>query len=300
MKPTTNKVILCCLLILALLATFVTGCKGKEPETTTAPLIPPVYSFVIDFNDFTSEANASPTSGSAASFVQQASFASGSGNSYSSAQYAIGSYQNWGFAAWNVGVWSAIIVVGLAVPVAAFVESFNHTPQQQTDYSWIWSYDVTVGGGVYTAELHGKFIDNGVRWEMYISKQGEYTDFLWYYGESNLPATEGFWILKNNPSDPTDLIRIDWERDLAEGTHEIKYTNIVPGGPENGGYILHGVRATGSYDRFFDLFNKGQDNYTYIEWNSTTKEGRVKDAKHFGDDEWHYWDSNHIDVDITT
>jgi hypothetical protein len=136
-----------------------------------------------------------------------------------------------------------------------------------------------------------------VRWEMYISKQGEYTDFLWYYGESNLPATEGFWILKNKPSDPTDFIRIDWERDLAEGTHDIRYTNIVPGGPENGGYIWHGVTAGERFNHFVELFNKGQNNHTYIAWNSTTKEGRVKDANRFGNNEWHYWDSNHIDVE---
>ncbi len=298
MKQITGKAIVCCLLILALLATFVAGCKS--PETTTAPTIPPASSLVIDFNNFYSGDSVTPTSGSAAPLVQQASFTSGSGDSYSSAPYAIGTKQNWGFAALNVGVWSVIIVVGLAVPVAAFVESFNHVPQQQTDYSWIWSYNVTVGLVVYTAELHGKFINNGVRWEMYISKQGEYTDFQWYYGESNLPATEGFWILKNKPSDPTDLIRIDWERDLAGGTHDIKYTNIVPGGPENGGYIQHGVTAAEPFDRFFDLFNKGQNNHTDIEWSSTTKEGRVKDANHFGDNEWHYWDSNHIDVGSTS
>ncbi len=297
MKPITGKVIVCCLLILALLATFVTGCKGTV-TTTTAPKIPPLSSFVIDTTDlnyFTSAADVTPTSGNAASLVQLASFTGGSGDSYSSPQ-AIGSKQNWQFAAFNVGLWSGIIVVGLAVPVAAFVESFNHVPQQQTDYSWIWSYNVSVLGAVYTAELHGKFIDTGVRWDMYISKQGAYTDFQWYYGESDLPATEGFWILKNNPSDPTDFIRIDWNRDLAEGTHDIKYTNIVPDGPENGGYIWHGVTAAEPFDRFFNLFNKGQNNHTYIEWNSTTKAGRVKDAKHFGDNEWHYWDSNRMDV----
>ncbi len=296
MKPIRGKVIVCCLLILALLATFVTGCKGTETnEPTTAPSIPPLSSFVIDFDDFYSEANVTPTSGNAASLVQLASFTSGGSDSYSSPQYAIGSKQNWQFAAFNVGVWSSIIVVGLAVPVAAFAESFNHIPQQQADYSWIWSYNVSLLGIVYTAELHGKFIDNGVRWDMYISKQGEYADFLWYYGESDLPATEGFWILKHNPSDPTDFIQIDWGRDLAEGTHDIRYTNIVPGGAENGGYIWHGL-TTEPFDRFFNLFNKGQNNHTYIEWNSTTKAGRVKDAKHFGDNEWHYWDSNHMDV----
>ena len=118
-----------------------------------------------------------------------------------------------------------------------------------------------------------------------------------YYGGSNLPATEGYWILKKNPSDPTDLLRIDWQRDLAEGTHDIKYTNIVPGGPENGGYIFHGVTTEEPYDLFCEIYNKGKDNHTYIKWSSITKEGQVKDGSHFGDSGWHCWDSEHLDVE---
>ena len=183
------------------------------------------------------------------------------------------------------------------IPVAAFVESFNHSPEQQPDYSWVWSYDVPVNNVDYTAELHGRFIDNGVRWEMYLSKEGEYSDFPWYYGESDLPATEGFWILKNNPNDPTDLLRIDWHRDIADGTSDISYTNIVPGGPENGGYIRYEVTTDTLHDRKYEIFNKGKDNTTYIEWDSTTLAGGVKDEQHFGDNDWHCWDDEHRDCD---
>ena len=253
----------------------------------------------MDFDDFNADSEASPTSVDTAALVQQADFSIGSDDLYSSGQYAAGSQANWNWAVWNVGVWSLFIAAGRLVPSAAFLESFNHTPQQQPDYSWIWSYKVTAGGDVYSAKLHGKFIDDyngtgsGVRWDMYISKQGEYTDFLWYYGESNLPATEGFWILKNNPTAQTDLVQIDWERDLAEGTYSITYTNIVPDGPENGGYISHGATTGDPYNRFYNIYNKGADNLTEIEWNSATKEGRVKDANHFGNSDWHYWNENH-------
>jgi hypothetical protein len=299
MKTIKNKFTIHCLLILALLASFLTGCRGTESheQPTTPPQIPPISSFVMDFADFNSQGEVSLIPSTRAVTAQQVSFINGSSGSQSSDQYAMGTRKNWGFAALNVGFWSVVVVVGLAIPVAAFVESFDHTPEQQPDYTWIWSYDVTVNDVTYTAELHGKYIDNGVRWDMYISKQNEYTDFQWYYGESDLPATEGFWILKKNPSDPTDLLRIDWKRDLAEGTYDIKYTNIVLGGPENGGYIFHGVTTDELYDRFYEIFNKGKDNYTYIEWDSTTKEGRVKDTRHFNDSEWHCWDADYMDVD---
>jgi hypothetical protein len=206
---------------------------------------------------------------------------------------------NWSFAAVNVGVWSTVLAVGWAVPVAASVESFNHTPVQQTDYSWVWSYSVTVSGAAYTAQLHGKYQTGGVRWDMYITKQNEYSNFHWYYGESDLPATQGYWILANKPSDPTDLLQIDWHRNLADGTKDIKYTNIVPGGAENGGYISYGITSQTPYNHFYEIFNKVKSEHTYIEWNGDTKEGRVKDSLHFGNDQWHYWDASRKNTEST-
>ena len=65
-------------------------------------------------------------------------------------------------------------------------------------------------------------------------------------------------------------------------TGDIKYTNIIPGGAENGGYIYYGTQ-TGDMTRFYDIFNKGQDNLTEIEWNHTDYHGHVKDPNKFGD-----------------
>jgi hypothetical protein len=205
---------------------------------------------------------------------------------------ALGDHANWGFAALNVGFWNLVGFVGLAIPVTAFVESIKQTPIKQPDNSWIWTYSITVQGIAYTAKLNGKYIDSGVRWDMYVSKQNEFTDFLWYYGESDLGATKGFWILKDKPANPNDLLRIDWHRNPASETGDIKYTNIVPAGPENGGYISFTVSKDLAYDRSYQIYNKGKNATTYIEWNEASKAGRVKDSSHFKDDNWHYWDSN--------
>ena len=51
-------------------------------------------------------------------------------------------YQNWGWAALNVAVWSSVLKLTLAIPVAAYLESFNHEPVLQADCSWLWSYSV--------------------------------------------------------------------------------------------------------------------------------------------------------------
>ena len=131
---------------------------------------------------------------------------------------------------------------------------------------------------------------------MYISKEGGYTDFLWFSGVSNLPLTEGTWTLNHDPNDPTPYIGVEWHRDLSVGTADIKYTNIVPGGSENGGYISYGITTETPYDAFYDIYNKGQDNHTDIEWNTTTLEGHVKDLRVFLDNDWHCWNSDLEDI----
>jgi hypothetical protein len=256
------------LLVMTLLVLPLTGCGGAS----AAPTIPPEETFVIPFQEFTETHGLISLAES-------------------------GNQSNWNYAAGTVVTWGAILITTLVVPVAAFRASFQQTPQQQDDGSWLWSYSVNIGASIYTAELHAQFIIEGVHWAMNISKAGEYDDFLWYYGQCDLPATEGFWILKKGPTDPTDLLRIDWSRDISAGTHAVTYTNIVPGGPLNGSYIDTQYTNGTPYNHIWDLYNKSENNHTYIDWSSTTGEGRVKNSNHFGDDQWHCWDSDRINIE---
>jgi hypothetical protein len=266
MKTLRGRTLLHLLLVLVISLLTVTGCN-----TSGAPTIPPVETFVIPFEEF-----------------------SGTGGLISLAE--TGNQSNWNYAAFTVVYWGAILITKLAVPVAAFRASFQHTPVQQDDGSWLWSYSVNIGNATYTAELHAQFITEGVHWSMNISKEGEYEDFLWYYGECDLPATEGFWILKESPAVPDDLLQIDWSRNISAGTHAARFTYIVPDDPLNGSYIDTQYTKGVPYNHIWDLYNKSGDNHTYIDWSSTTGEGRVKDLNHFGDDNWHCWDSARMNV----
>ena len=286
-----HKRIIAGICLSGLLLCACTNGNNATTNVSTPPQIPPRESFVMDFSDFTTTTD---TTVNKDRMIIPISFTQTSAEDFRSPAYAIGDRSNWNYAAFSVGFWNIVGVLGLAVPVASFVESFKYSPIQQSDYSWVWRYSVPVLNSVYEAELHGKYIDTGVRWEMYISKQGEYTGFLWYYGESDLPATKGFWILKNKPSDPNDLLQIDWRRDPAQKISEIEYTNIVPGGAENGGYISYAVTTSTLFDRTYTIFNKGKKQTTYIEWNSLTENGRVKDSIHFSNDNWYCWDSQHL------
>ena len=290
MKTLKGRTLMHLLLALTILV-LIPGCG----DTSGAPTIPPIETFLIPFDAFTGNANS--TSIFVTESQMQTTLLSLPDSEQLTLPLALSSNKsNWNHAALNVGFWSAVALVGLAVPVGAFQASFRNIPLQQPDGSWIWSYSVLVRGSVHSAELQGQFIPEGVHWDMRISKEDEYQDFLWYYGESNLPATEGFWILKQNPDEPNDLLEIDWSRNISTGTYSIRYTNIVPDGPENGGYIDVQYTDDIPYDYIWDIYNKGQDNHTYIEFSGSSGEGRVKDFNRFGDNDWHCWDSDRMNV----
>jgi hypothetical protein len=249
---------------------ILSGCK-KDEEVKTAPALPPQAGFVMNFSDF-STANDTLKSALEAD-----------------------TYSNWGYAYFNVAAWNTVLTVGLAVPVASFVEAFNHEAvYHPNDNNWTWSYNFSVGFTSYEAVLTGAVVGDSANWEMRITKAGAYSNFLWYHGKSAIDQTGGYWILIESPESPNDLLRIDWKK-YADTTADIKYTNIKPGSPENGGYIYYGTSLE-SFDRFYSIYNKGLNNLSQIEWSSTLNNGRVKDPHHFSDNAWHCWDYNLLDV----
>jgi len=131
---------------------------------------------------------------------------------------------------------------------------------------------------------------------MYITRSGMYEDFLWYSGTSQLDGSSVDWTLYESPSVPTELLLIEWFK-TTETTANIKYTNIKPGGAENGGFIKYGNDSETDLNAYYLIYNKGQDNLTEIEWSQLNKNGRVKDENKFGDIEWHCWDTNLQDID---
>lgn len=255
-------------LAIVILIAFTTSCKKNEDPLQ----LPPEGSFIMDFSDFKDTSTTKSTKGDT-------------------------TYQNVAFSVVNVGVWNFLITVGMAVPVAAFVESFKHEPSQDKEGWWNWTYSFNVGVATYTANLKGKRNDSKINWEMYISKTGfgAFTDFLWYTGESNVDNTSGKWILYEKPTNASQMLQITWSDD-KNGTADIKYENIIPNGAENGGYINYGKNTNEPFNRFYDIFNKGKNNHTNIEWNKESKEGRVMDPIHFSDNSWHCWTSEGVDI----
>jgi len=203
---------------------------------------------------------------------------------------------NWGHSAANVLVWNTILAVNLYVPVLSFYHSFNHDPVYQGGGVWLWEYTVTDDTGIYYARLYGELlVTEEVKWDMYVSKEGGFTDVHWYSGIVAWDQSYANWTLNHNPNNPSPLISVNYVADNGDGEASITYTNIMPNNPGNGGYIQYreGHNTTNvEFDRAYDVYKIEIDNLLEIEWNSVDRHGRVKDFEKFGDTDWHCWGIN--------
>jgi len=200
------------------------------------------------------------------------------------------------YAAGTVGVWSFILSVGLAVPVKAYQVALEQTPRYEKE-KWVWEYTFGLGiNKTYIVQLYGQVVDSTVNWEMHISLSGNFDDFVWYTGTHNLDGTIGQWTIYKSPTEDYEFLRIDWTRNPEDNTGTLKYTNIVPDGPENGGYIYYGNDQDGDFDVFYDIYNKGADNLIEIDYNSQYHNGRVRNEVFFGDANWRCWDESYGNI----
>ena len=258
------------LILLTATLTVFSSCKkedGTEPEA--APEIPPETSMVMNFSDFN--------------------------NVDTTAYKSSVTYQHWGRAAAHVLVWNTVLTVTLAVPVASFRESFKHTPVYDPDInSWVWSYNFVAAGDIHLAELHGTVTPNGVEWNMYISRDGHYSDFLWYSGTSDAGNESGSWVLNTNPDNPNSFLLIEWNRDIVNGNYDIKYTNIATSNPNNGSYIFYG-KTSDLMDATYNIYNSSEINFVRINWSRAYIFGQIKDPFFFEDEEFHCWDETRMD-----
>jgi hypothetical protein len=265
---------------LILSISIIQSCQ-KDPvfdpyEGQEAPQLPPAESFVINLLPFTQL------------------------DSLTSNEIDSRSVNNWGHSVANVLVWNTLLMVNMAVPTLAFYESFHHQAVYQGGGVWLWAYEVTDATGTYQAKLYGELLaTDEVKWDMYISKVGGFTQVLWYSGIVANDQSYANWTLNYNASNPTPFVSIDFLRNNGNDVASIRFTNIIPGNPENGGYIEYrtGNVVPGEFDRAYDVYGAGIDNLLQINWDSVNKNGRVKDPNKFLDEEWHCWDTNLQDID---
>lgn len=260
-------------ILLALSILMTTNSCQKDEDKDDPPDLPPVASLLMDFTDFDNP------------------------NDTLTKHKAIETYQNWGHAFVTVAFWNILSTWTIALPVLAYAEAFDQSPLYLGENSWQWAYDVAAGQDVYSIKLISKRISNEeFTMKMLVTKSGVqgYEDFKWFEGTVRYDRTSASWNLYENPGTPNEVVSIDWEMDWEADTYTIKYTYIRPGAAENGSYIEHGVTGDSPYDAYYTV--SMLSNTVEIEWDKTTKAGRVKDPLKFGNSDWHCWGENLADA----
>jgi hypothetical protein len=263
-----QKAIFSFMVIAALMALVVTSCS--KDDDNGVPEMPPIESFLMDFSDFTVFPDTTDQ------------------------MKSMNTYRHFTYSFVTVGVWNLVTTVALAVPVAVYLESFNHKPEFLGDDIWQWTYSVEP----YTARLVTTRISNEeFTAEMFISKTGAeaFEDFKWFEGTVRYDHTHASWKLYESPANNIQWLDIEWTKDWENGTSEITYTNVKAGSEELGSYITYGIVDDPDYDAFYTLVTANSE--VFIKYNTETKAGRVKSSVHFGDDEWHCWNEQFQDTD---
>ncbi|GAB4377663.1 MAG: hypothetical protein Kow0075_06570 [Salibacteraceae bacterium] len=250
--------------IVLILSTTLISCK--KDEIPPQPDLPPENAFVNDFSGF----------GESASRSQEA----------------------FAFAALNVAVWNTLLYLNLVVPVTAWYAVREVDPVWNKTYkAWIWSKTFNLPSGNYVAELRATVSQSNVIWEMVVSKDGGFQNFLWYSGVSDIDASEGKWLLYKNPSDPIEYIEIEWSKPSQDHIPDVKYINAIPNHSGNGGYIHYGPLFEERYNVFYDIYQIEEDRLIEIRYHRDSAWGQVRDDVYFGNELWHCWDSDHNDID---
>jgi hypothetical protein len=268
-----KKLLSISLILILITAGFYTGCKKNKGEP---PVLPPPESMAIDFSNF-----GALKKSEVLTFGQK-----GANNT------------NWEYAAIVVGVWKLIITSTLAVPITSFKLAIDQDPVYLEEKTWQWSYTVNVAGATYKARLKGQILSTDVSWKMYITKEGTggFAEFLWFEGTSKLDGTGGQWILKESASSSGNLLQIDWTKtDSSIGS--VKYTYVKNDTFQNS-FILYEL-TTGTLNAKFTIhyYNGLKFSDVYVEWNTSTHNGRAKSVDYLGDDKWYCWDASKINVE---
>ncbi|WMN07211.1 hypothetical protein [Marivirga arenosa] len=247
-----------------------TACNSdNEAEQDPKPVLPPEYSMAPNFDDFKADNNQRNQT-----------------------------IENWFYSALNVGVYSAILTGGLAIPVTAFKATISQNPIYDTDSGvWVWETSFTNNANDFSIRLTADVVDANVNWVGSISSTSlNVENFVWFDGQSNIDGNSGTWTLYESPQKPTAWITADWSRNEAQTVANANFT-IEKEGDLLGSYINYAIDDENNLDRSVEISNTESGDLIEIYWNQELKFGRVKSEKYFGDTDFHCWDEDLQDVE---
>ena len=251
-----------------------TSCD-KEP-TEEAPELPPVSSILMDYSDF--------------------------GQAPAGMKSTAPSSTNFYHAFTSVTFWQWIATVPLAVPVTAYAIALEQEAEYIGNNTWEWSYDVTVNSIDYKVSLTASRQNNE---EFTVDMSLNLKDLpgkgvTWFDGLARYDRTHAAWNLyKVEGLEKVKILDIDWTHNYETEAGNMTYNYVEPGHQEEGSsiYMEWLTPESAAYDAKYAISVSTGD--IDVEWNRTTKAGRVMDPVYFEDELWHCWDETLVDVDCS-
>ncbi len=208
---------------------------------------------------------------------------------------------NYDFAASEILEWKSLLTDSLSFHKKILEETQAYKFEFQKDNIWLIDFNFYFNDKNYDAKLMGIVSQDSVMYKgflSYIKELDTISDMLFITGKVYDNKTEEWKFNKPERIDdiikPVHFLTINAAKDTLNIPF-VKFTNNQSG-ENNLNYILKKEVINSTYKLLVDVFNKGSDNNTIIKWHQTNKIGRVKDPIHFGNENWHCWDENLIDV----
>ncbi len=255
------------------LVVLMVSCKdddGVEPGAT--PALPPSSSMSPDFD--------------------------GLGEDDSSEGGRVHLVRNWIYAATSVNVYSGILSGALAVPVTAFKLAIDQEATFDTENRlWVWEYEISVTGeGAYSIKLTADVDGSNVTWTGYVSKNGGFSNFVWFTGESDTEANEGSWTLYESPENPEAWLSSEWSKSEVEGIADVVFT-VEKEGDGFGSTISYTASTDAELNRSVLIVDTNASNTIDVQWNKEEGFGKIKSEVFFEDSVYHCWDETRNDTD---
>lgn len=255
---------------IALMISLIISLGCEKEEKSTAPQLPPMSSFLNNFSEFDQ------------------------GEAKKSSEIIVSNFFK---AATAVVSMNYVLTLGLAIPVASYAEAFNHDPVRVDNDTWEWTYDVVVEEITYTALLTADVTGEMVNWEMRISQEEGFQDFLWYSGSCDILRTSGIWTLYNNPEDNQEVVTIAWNHDWELNTFDATYTCVLAESNYYGSSIEYGLTEDADYNAYYFIDDTAQNMTYQIYFNTETHAGRIEEFVNNDPVFEGCWDSNLQDMD---
>lgn len=238
-----------------------TSCDNEPAENR--PELPPLESLMMTFADFDGPIALTKASGEP--------------------------HLHFNYAFTSLVFWSGASALTMALPMAAYTYALEQGVEYLGDNSWEWNYSFQWSGLDYTATLTATRINNEeFSLEMMIASSATPDQGVrWFDGVVRYDHTQANWTIYKDGS--IEVLEVAWTKDFELGDASLLYTYVELEMVETGSYISYDYAPLEVYDASFTLSRS--TGTTLIQWNTTSKEGRVQDEARFGDAEWMCWDS---------